>query len=317
MKKTASVLFVSVLAIPAVAIYFAEPLTGLQMEAIDSTVKIYLAVALLCFIISEITKNYSQVDKLWSIIPVVHAWNMASIGNFNERAVLMASLVTIWGVRLTMNFARRGGYSWKFWEGEEDYRWTILRGKMNFKQGWVWSLFNLFFISLYQMGLLLIMTYPMLFVLEGGNPIGVLDVLAAALMLGFIVYETIADNQQWNFQMDKHTFIDSTGKSGHDFEGGFNQRGLWKLSRHPNYFAEQSIWVTFYLFSVAATGEWLNWTITGAVLILMLFQGSSNFSEEITASKYPDYASYQIRTPRFIPNVSKLIRSQNRMALKV
>ncbi|MCB0755254.1 MAG: DUF1295 domain-containing protein [Flavobacteriales bacterium] len=317
MKKTASVLFASVLAIPALAIYFADPLTTMQLEAIRATVTIYIAVALLCFLISEITKNYSQVDKLWSILPIFHAWNMASIGNFNERAVLMASLVTIWGVRLTLNFARRGGYSWKFWEGEEDYRWTILKEKMNFKQGWVWSLFNLFFISLYQMGLLLIMTYPMLFVLEGGNELGGLDLIAATLMLGFIVYETIADNQQWNFHLEKHAFMNSTGKSGHDFEGGFNQRGLWNLSRHPNYFAEQSIWVTFYLFSVAATGEWLNWTITGAVLILMLFQGSSNFSEEITASKYPEYASYQARTSRFIPNISKLFRSRNKMALKV
>jgi steroid 5-alpha reductase family enzyme len=71
--------------------------------------------------------------------------------------------------------------------------------------------------------------------------------------------------------------------------------------RHPNYFAEQAIWVVFYLFSVAATGEWLNWTIVGAVLLVILFKGSSDFSEEISAKKYPKYADYQKRVGRFLP----------------
>lgn len=317
MKKTAAVLFVSILAIPALAIFLADPLTALQLEAIKSTVSVYVGVAILCFILSELTKNYSQVDKLWSILPIFHAWNMASIAGFNERTILMASLVTIWGVRLTLNFARRGGYSWKFWEGEEDYRWTILKQKLNFNQPLFWSAFNLFFISLYQMGLILIMTYPMLFSLESTEPLGTMDFIVAAAMLGFIAYETVADNQQWNFHLDKHAYMDEHKREGHTFEGGFNQRGLWGLSRHPNYFAEQSIWITFYFFSVIATGEWLNWSVTGAVLIVMLFKGSSDFSEEITAGKYPAYTEYQKRIPRFIPNLTKLLRGQNKMAVKL
>jgi steroid 5-alpha reductase family enzyme len=314
MKKTAAVLFASILAIPALAIYLADPLTELQTEAIRSTVLVYAAVAFLCFILSELTKNYSQVDKLWSILPIFHAWNMASIAGFNERTVLMATLVSVWGVRLTLNFARRGGYSWKFWEGEEDYRWTILKHKLNFNHPLFWSAFNLFFISFYQMGLILIMTYPMLFALDSTEPLGVFDILVAAAMLGFIAYETIADNQQWKFHLDKHAYMKTHSKEGHAFEGGFNQRGLWSLSRHPNYFAEQSIWITFYLFSVIATGEWLNWSVTGAVLIVMLFKGSSDFSEEITAGKYPAYSAYQKSTPRFIPNIGKLLHQPPKVA---
>jgi steroid 5-alpha reductase family enzyme len=71
--------------------------------------------------------------------------------------------------------------------------------------------------------------------------------------------------------------------------------------RHPNYSAEQAIWIVFYFFSVAATGEWLNWSIMGAILLVLLFWGSSTFSESISAGKYPEYSDYQRQVPRFIP----------------
>ncbi len=70
----------------------------------------------------------------------------------------MAVLVSIWGIRLSYNFSRRGGYSIRFWTGEEDYRWAVLRAKPEFAAKWKWILFNLLFISLYQMGLILLMT---------------------------------------------------------------------------------------------------------------------------------------------------------------
>ena len=82
---------------------------------------------------------------------------------------------------------------------------------------------------------------------------------------------------------------------------GFAHRGLWGVVRHPNYAAEQAIWIVFYLFSVSATGQWLNWSVIGAILLVLLFWGSSNFSESISASKYPDYADYKLRVPRFVP----------------
>jgi steroid 5-alpha reductase family enzyme len=76
---------------------------------------------------------------------------------------------------------------------------------------------------------------------------------------------------------------------------------LWSVVRHPNYASEQSIWVVFYFFSVIATGEWLNWSVVGCVLLIILFKGSSDFSEDISANKYPEYKKYQASVPRFIP----------------
>jgi steroid 5-alpha reductase family enzyme len=64
---------------------------------------------------------------------------------------------------------------------------------------------------------------------------------------------------------------------------------------------EQAIWIVFYLFSIASTGSWINWSMMGCLLLLILFKGSSDFSEEISASKYPDYKEYQRKVPRFLP----------------
>lgn len=76
------------------------------------------------------------------------------------------------------------------------------------------------------------------------------------------------------------------------YASGFISSGLWGKMRHPNYMAEQAIWVSLYLFSVAATGAWINWSIAGCLLLVTLFQGSSDFSEAISVEKYPNYKRY-------------------------
>lgn len=70
--------------------------------------------ALFCFIVGEISHNNSQMDKLWSILPEVYLWIMAAENGMNIRSIIMASLATLWGIRLTYNFARKGAYKLKF-----------------------------------------------------------------------------------------------------------------------------------------------------------------------------------------------------------
>ena len=77
---------------------------------------------------------------------------------------------------------------------------------------------------------------------------------------------------------------------------------LWGCSRHPNYFAEQAIWVCFYLLSVAAGIGIVNWSVIGALLLIVLFQGSSSLAEEISGGKYPEYEQYCKSIPRFFPS---------------
>ena len=106
----------------------------------------------------------------------------------------MAALVTIWGLRLTFNFARKGGYTWPPWAGEEDYRWAVLRKNPIFGNPIAWFFFNLIFISFYQSYLIMSFTLPMLLTVSSEpTPLGLLDYLGAALVIAFITFETVAD----------------------------------------------------------------------------------------------------------------------------
>ncbi len=302
MLVTILLLIFTVIVLPIVSFYIGTPLNTLQTEILWNSSLILLGVVAYCFIVGEITGNNSQVDKLWSIVPIVYTWYMTIEANFPDRMVLMSVLVTIWGMRLTYNFARRGAYQWKFWAGEEDYRWEELRKRPGFNNRFVWMLFDLFFICAYQNTLIFLFTLPILTVIGADAQIGltIIDYILAALFVGFVVWEYIADQQQYDFQTEKYRRINNNLPL-EDYEKGFVTKGLWSIVRHPNYMAEQSIWIVFYFFSVVATGEWINWSIAGCVLLVILFKGSSDFSEEISARKYPEYKNYQSKVPRFIP----------------
>lgn len=79
---------------------------------------------LYCFIVGELTNNNSQMDKLWSILPIAYVWVVAA-KSMTIRTLVIAVIVTVWGIRLTYNFARKGAYRLKFWTGEEDYRYHL------------------------------------------------------------------------------------------------------------------------------------------------------------------------------------------------
>lgn len=307
-KLVGTLIGISLIVCPLLYIFVGPALDATQLETFKLLLTITGCSALFCFVVGELTGNNSQMDKLWSILPIVYVWVVAIKGGMSQRLLVMALLVTLWGIRLTFNFARKGAYKLKFWEGEEDYRWQVLRDKKEFQPHWKWMIFNLFFISIYQNVLVLMTTFPALVLMNVNVPFGWLDAVATVLMLGFIIYETVADEQQWAFQSTKWKMI-KEGKKLEElptpYNKGFNTIGLWKLSRHPNYFAEQAVWCSFYVFSIAAGIGIINWSIAGALLLIVLFQGSSAFGEEITASKYPDYARYCQDTPRFFPALRK------------
>ena len=300
MWRTVIFLIFTLIIVPILTFNFDVPLTELQQSTLKTLLCVYGIAAGLCFIVSSATKNYSQVDKLWSIIPIPYVWIIAYNTDFEPRITLMAFLVSIWAVRLTYNFARRGGYSWKIWTGEEDYRWAILRAKPEFQSQWKWSAFNLFFISAYQMALILFFTLPTLKAMESNIPIGILDYILAAIFVVLVIMEYIADNQQYDYQEEKY-HQKKIGKVADFYKIGFTHTGLWAYMRHPNYSAEQGIWIVFYFFSVIATNIWLNWSIAGALLLVLLFKGSSDFSEEETEKKYPLYKKYIKEVGRFVP----------------
>lgn len=248
------------------------------------------AVALACWLLGVATREHSWVDRAWSITPFGYVGFFAWRADFADpRLNLMFALSLAWGLRLTYNFARKGGYA----KGGEDYRWLVLKAKLT---PWQWQLFAFVFVAGYQNFLLYLIALPAWLALRGAQPLGPIDAVAAVGFSVALVLETVADQQQWRFQESKRAAREAKRPHAH-----FLTSGLFRYSRHPNFFAEQALWWSFYLFSVAATGVWLNVTIMGPALLTLLFHGSTNFTESITLSKYPEYAEYQRRVSRLIP----------------
>lgn len=299
-----TLLLLSLVVCPILYIYVGPALNALQIETLKTIGIVAGCSALLCFTLGEITRNNSQVDKIWSLLPIVYCWIIAAKGGMHPRLVVMAVLATLWGLRLTYNFARKGAYKLRFWEGEEDYRWEKVRALPFLQNRGVWMVFDLFFISGYQNALILMLTFPALVSMGSTAPFGVMDAVAAVLMFGFILYETIADEQQWAFQTKKWSMIKS-GKKLEElptpYNKGFNTIGLWSVSRHPNYMAEQAIWVSLYLFSIGAGVGIINWSMIGALLLIVLFTASTNLVEGISSDKYPEYTNYCKKVNKFFP----------------
>jgi len=163
---------------------------------------------------------------------------------------------------------------------------------------WQFQLFNLFFIVIYQNILLVLIALPAWSAYENRTtPFGTLDLLLAALFLACTLLETVADQQQWNFQTWKRHEVE-TGRTPNP---QFLQSGLFRFSRHPNYFFELAQWWMVFLMGAVAARTLLQWTVVGAALLSVLFVGSTSFTEKVTLSRYPEYEHYQRSTSAIVP----------------
>jgi steroid 5-alpha reductase family enzyme len=140
------------------------------------------------------------------------------------------------------------------------------------------------------------------------------------VLFSLFLIEIIADQQQWKYQTNKYKWIELskqnkktnyTQEEIESFKRGFCIEGLFKYSRHPNFFAEISIWWAFYAFTISSQYSAIvnnfnyailfNYSLWATLSLTLLFQGSTNLTENITASKYPEYAKYKAKVSRFIP----------------
>jgi len=309
MKKILPIVISVSLIIAAIVLGFVK---GIVLSPIQQKTLIILGIvcgasALYCFIAGELSRNNSQMDKLWSVLPIAYVWIIAAFGEFRWRLIIIAIIVTLWGARLTYNFAKKGAYSIKFWSGEEDYRWIYLRKQKGFQNKFVWGVFDLLFISIFQNPVVLGITLPALAIMESNAALNILDIVAGVLMAGALLYEVVADRQQNNFQTKKYEYLNSGMKLEElpePYNRGFNVTGLWARSRHPNYIGEQMIWVSLYLFvissGVAHYGVF-HWTILGVALLVLIFVGSSRMAEGISVNKYKEYAEYQRQVFKYLP----------------
>ncbi|KAG4066694.1 hypothetical protein HA402_007330 [Bradysia odoriphaga] len=273
------------LKIPHVNTFFKD--VALYHEQTDTLVYalvVGLLFAVVSWILSLITGLHTWVDKWWSILPVIVALHFSthdclyqsSVDHpFNGRLWLVTLLICLWGARLTYNFNRKGGYS----NGFVDYRWTYLQIRVPSKA--FFFIFNIVFICLYQNVLLVLLAVPLYVIEQAAHikpvPLNWIDAAATVGFIGCLVVETVADNQQWAFYERRRKAIESKKNVTGDLKRGFLSHGLFRYSRHPNFFGEMGIWWFVYLYSVAATYpvhiQWINPTITGTIVLTLLFQG--------------------------------------------
>ena len=269
--------------------FISHPLSGTPYGV---ALELCVALAFLAWLVSVITREYSWVDRLWSLCPPAYCLMVAADADFaSPRLNLMAALATMWGARLTFNYARKGGFS----KGGEDYRWTLMHEKLG-PVGF--QALNIAFIAPGQMLIVWLFASPVHQAwLWDETPLTFLDGVAVIAFLVLFIGEWIADEQMWAFQQHKKLKI----AAGEEVARPFITSGLFAFSRHPNFFCEQGMWWAFYLFAVGASGQWLHWTGLGFVALTLLFHGSTQLTESISLSRYPSYSDYQASTPRIIP----------------
>jgi steroid 5-alpha reductase family enzyme len=187
-------------------------------------------------------------------------------------------------------------------------------------------------------------TYVLLLAARFGEKMDTADLMFSRALMGLVLLEFFADQQQWSKcssasgyfdylespisepfnhvqhasagQTNKHVDFQNAKKSyqkeakvphkfeQEDLDRGFVVTGLWSWVRHPNFAAEQAIWVVLYQWGCWTTHVLYNWTFIGAIAYLFLFQASTWFTELITAQKYPEYKEYQQRVGRFLPRLT-------------
>lgn len=267
------------------------------MNPLFLSIAITLASILISFFYGLITRNYSTVDRLWSVLPPLYAIIWLTEFYQNPRYILAAVLVILWGIRLSWNFGRKGGYNFSFKKGftEEDYRWPIMRRKI--PNRFLFELFNFFFICIFQLSLIFAFSYPLYLLGSISGPFHWVEIILFSLYLGFLLLETTADIQQFDYYKKRGNPAYADHKR---IQLGFNTFGLWKISRHPNYIGEMGQWLMLYLILAFNLGQ-LHWSGIGALVLICLFVGSSILAESITREKYKSYPDWQKASSFWLP----------------
>ena len=170
--------------------------------------------------------------------------------------------------------------------------------------GWKFEVFNVIFVVFFQQLAILAFASPAAVAMQNADtPLGFIDGIASTLFIVFWLGETIADQQMFDFQTEKYRRIAAKQPLG-PYSKGFIDTGLWSWSRHPNYFCEVSLWWAFWLFSVSASGMWVNFSLLGPVFLTLLFaapKASCDMTELLSGRKYPHFPEYQRRVSKFVP----------------
>jgi steroid 5-alpha reductase family enzyme len=240
------------------------------------------------WLLSLVRKNVTHVDSMWSLFFVIAALTTAAFVLFVEaappRLMLVLVCVSIWALRLCVYL------TWRNWGPHEDSRYVEIR-KNNQPHFWFKSLYIVFGL---QALLAWVVSISLHAAIANTSPLNWLDFLGLALFIFGFAWETLADWQLSRF------------KASPNNKGKVLDTGIWRYSRHPNYFGECCIWWAFYLFALAG-GAW--WAIISPILMTLLLLKVSGVSllESTMVERRPAYAEYIKNTNAFFPWFSRKV----------
>lgn len=226
-------------------------------------------------------RDVSIVDIFWSlaILAVASVYASGADGLTLRRGVVLAA-VALWAVRLA------GYLAWRGWGAAEDKRYRAMRER---RPRFRWT--SLFVVFWLQAALAWVVSLPLLAVMHVEEPDGprLLDALGALLFLVGFGFETAGDWQMARFKADPAN------------RGRVCDRGLWRFTRHPNYFGEAVLWWGLWCLAGAAPGA--HWTVVGPLLLtwLLLRVSGVRLLEGDLLREKPAYREYVARTSAFLP----------------
>lgn len=232
------------------------------------------------FTISLLKKRNDVADVAWGLGFVLMAWAAFFIaGDYSARALLVNFLVSIWGIRLAWHINSRN-------QGKnEDYRYQTWR-----KEWGSWFYIRSYFqVYLLQGALLYLIILPVLFINNNvGLNINYIDGLGVLIWVIGFFFESVGDAQLKNFIKNPLN------------KGRLMQTGLWKYTRHPNYFGEVTQWWGIGLIAMSVPNGWLGVIGPLTITILILKISGIPLLEKKMANN-PEFAEYKKRTSVFFP----------------
>ena len=241
------------------------------------------ALALATWLASLARRDASLVDRVWAlcIAGAGAVYFVLLQPQAGPRGLCMLLVATAWALRLSLFI------TWRNWGHGEDRRYRLIRerNQPNFGLKSLWLVFGL------QAVLAWVVSAPLLAGMPAGHALNALDAAGFALAISGVVFESVGDAQMARFRADRAN------------EGRVMDRGLWRYTRHPNYFGEACVWWGLWLVAVAGAGLSGAWSAVSPVLMTVLLLKVSGVSllEKDIAERRPAYRDYIARTNAFLP----------------
>lgn len=252
-----------------------------HVDVLGSAATVVVLGLTLTWLISLARRDASIADIAWGLGFVVVAWTTWSVGDgLDDRRNLLVAMVTIWGIRLA------GHLVWRSRGEPEDFRYQSMRRRAGDR----FPLTSFFSIFVFQGAVLWVVSLPVQLAMTPTTPeVGLLSIIGVVVWgIGFF-FETVGDAQLARFRNDPAN------------EGAVLDWGLWRYTRHPNYFGDCCVW--WGLFLVAAETPDARWGVIGPIVMtVMLLRVSGVAMLERGLRKRRDgYADYVERTSAFLP----------------